>query len=56
MPAIEVMRVDGQPCHGFQTKVPASPLVEVTRAPDKSHPMQGTSAPVRIHSTRLWQA
>ncbi len=48
LPAIEVLRTDGQPCHGFVQRAPA---------PGQAEPPKPTSnPPMRLSSTQSWQA
>ncbi len=54
MPAIEVLRIDGQHCRGFAPKgsAPAAAAAPASAAPRPEVP----SASSRPTSTRLWQA
>jgi hypothetical protein len=53
LPALEVLRTDGQRCRGFEAKAsaptPSSGAASAT-SPDSQR------APVRLHSTRGWTA
>lgn len=51
LPAIEVLRVDGQPCHGFVPKGIAPAAVAPASAKPETVPSSS-----RTTSTRLWQA
>jgi len=54
LPAIEVLRIDGQHCRGFAPKgsAPAAAAAPASAAPRPEAP----SASSRPTSTRLWQA
>jgi hypothetical protein len=52
LPAIEVLRVDGQPCHGFtQREATAEPITQPKA--DQIPPKTGTH---QYPAPRLWQA
>ncbi|MFM8864039.1 MAG: hypothetical protein ACKOFG_03785 [Limnohabitans sp.] len=51
MPAIEVLRTDGQHCLGFSPKDHAP-----VPAPSGSDPSNAMQPSTRVTSTRLWQA
>lgn len=58
LPAIEVLRTDGQPCHGFAQRQPRPtvPAETLTEASAAGLAAALPPAPPRITSTRSWEA
>jgi len=53
LPAIEVYRTDGNPCRGFHSKPPVSPLADP--APFVPAALVSKVKP-RTHSSNVWEA